>query len=55
MEEWAELGWKYPTEGMRDNPDGEETLGFSNNPCNTCDSLLAGNRYAISIWKKESE
>jgi hypothetical protein len=54
MPEWAEPGWLYPPEAMRDNPEGEEVLGFSNYPCNTCGSTLAGDRFALSIWTKEN-
>lgn len=49
--EGVALGWKFPTPEMRANPDGEDVLGFSKVPCECCESWLAGNRYAVSIWE----
>lgn len=54
-DERPEIGWKFPTEGMRNNPDGDTVLGYSKTPCECCGSTLAGDRYAVSIWTTESE
>ena len=48
--ERVELGWRFPSAGMVNNPDGSDVLGFSWSPCECCDSRLGGDRFAVSLW-----
>ena len=51
--ECVELGWRFPTDGMRDNPDGDCVLGFSRVPCECCGGTLGGDRFAVSVWCRD--